>query len=570
MKKIYSSLFVVFLFYAAQAQTPYQRVYTALNTKCQNAACHSATATDASAALKFDGTEDDVYNAIFNVSSSYASSVNKHERLVKPQHPYYSFLLRKVAGAGFDTDLAIDTATEGALMKDTSGNQLSNKEIEYIRQWIMFGAKKSYTNNEPQPNWQIVSDYYDNPVMTFLPKPAKPNPAEGMQMRMGPIFLPPNGQTEQEWMQQQEVNFPYLAEINKIDGFMNQQSHHFLLFAFSDSAAAVSELNNRNKNMGLVDITTLTTSFDGDKMLTASWQDDAEFELPTGTALFWARKTYLDMNYHVKNYNSTNILPTDFYFNIYFKPRNPNTIEMKSQLVNNAGLFLLQGTRTVDYDDPINNDNTKETRYLWALASHAHKFATDYDLYIRDTTGAIADKIYEGFYDYYNDYDLGYYSWDHPSIRYWPTFLPVKFGKHNGHNAGIVARTTWNVTQPFVSFGFTTNDEMQLFYYMYTSQDPNATTSVNDTKADNFNFTVMPNPMNNSGSLVYTLTDAAKVRASVVDVTGKEIALLEEENQAEGTHRVSIGNGDKLASGIYFARVTVNGNTYTQKFIVTE
>lgn len=570
MKKIYSSLFVVFLFNAAQAQTTFQRVYNTLNTKCQNQTCHSATASDASAALKFDGTESAVYSAIFNVSSSYASSLNKHEKLVKPQHPYYSFLLRKVAGAGFDTDLAIDTANEGALMLDINNQQLTNKEIEFIRQWIVFGAKQTYGNNDAQPDYQIISDYYDDPTMPFLPKPAKPNAGEGIQLRMGPVFIPPTGKIEQEWLQQQEVNFPYVAEINKIDGFMNQQSHHFLLFKFDDSTQAASEFNNRNKTLALVDITTLTTSFDGNKQLTASWQDDAEFVLPTGTGLFWDQKTYLDMNYHVKNYNNTHILPCDFYFNVYFKPRSTATIEMKSDLINNSTLFLAQGTRTVDFDDPTNSNSTKETRYLWALASHAHKYATDYDLYVRDTTGVIGDKIYEGFWDYYNNYDLGYYAWDHPSIRYWQDFLPVNFGKHNGHNSGVVARTTWNVTQPFVTFGFTTNDEMQLFYYMYTSQNPNETTGVKEAGADNFKFTVMPNPMNNNGSLVYTLDKAAKVKASVVDVTGKEVATLSEENQDSGTHRVSITDNQKLANGIYFARLTINGNTYTQKFIVTE
>ncbi|HLP51306.1 MAG TPA: T9SS type A sorting domain-containing protein, partial [Chitinophagales bacterium] len=393
--------------------------------------------------------------------------------------------------------------------------------------------------------------------------------SEGLQLRMGPIFLPPNGQIEQEWMQQQEVNFPYLAEISKIDGYMNQQSHHFLLFKFTDSASAAIEFNNRNKTMALVDITTLTTSFDGDKQLTASWQDDAEFVLPTGTALFWDKKTFLDMNYHTKNYNNNNVLPCDFYFNIYFKPRSNATIEMKSQLVNNAGLFLGNGVSTKDYPDPNNGDNAKHTRYIWSMASHAHKFATDYDLYVRDTTGGMT-KIYEGFMDYTNDVDLGYYAWDHPSLKYWPEFLPVKFGKHNGNNAGVVARTTWNVTQPFVTFGFTTNDEMQLFYYMYTERNPLLETGVTETTADNFNFTVMPNPMNNSGSIVYTLDTKAKVQATVVDVTGKEVAVLSEENQDSGTHRIAISDNQKLSSGIYFARLTVNGTTFSKKFIVTE
>jgi hypothetical protein len=564
MKKHSTLLLLILVTAAVSAQTPYQRVYNTLNTKCQNSSCHSATSSEA---LKFDGSENAVYSAIYNTLPQNASSVAKSERQIRPGHPYLSFLLRKVAGASFDGDLAID-ANEGALMEDINGDPLTNKEIEYIRQWIMFGAKKTYGNNEEQPNWQLVSDYYDNPTMPFLPKPAKPAAGQGLQVRMGPVFLPVSGETEQEWMLQQEINFPVTPEVYKVEGVMNQQSHHFLLFQFWDSTAAADRGNNV---FGMQKVSLLggTTSFDGDKNLTASWQDDAEFVLPQGTGLFWDKKAYLDMNYHVKNYNATSVLPCDFYFNIYYRPRSSSTIEMKSNLVNNVGLFLPQGVQTRDYADETNNDG-KEWKYLWMISSHAHKYGTDYDIYVKDTTGNMNNKIYEGFYDYANGFDKGFYDWEHPGILYWPDLYPVKFGKHGNVNAGLVARTTWNVTEPFVTFGFTTNDEMQLFYYMYTSQPLDAATAINDDTQKGIALSVYPNPMNGSGQIVYTLEKGAKVSASVVDVTGKEVATLSEENQTEGTHQITLGSNEMLAKGIYFANLNVDGVVYTKKFIVTE
>lgn len=566
MKNLYAFILLVSVATISNAQTPFERVYTILNTKCQNSNCHSSTATDGSQSLLFDGSQSAVYNAIYEVVPGNASSVAKHEKLVKAGHPYMSFLLRKIAGASFDTDLSID-ANEGALMTDTGGNQLTNKEIEFVRQWIMFSAKQTYGSNDRKPDWQVVSDFYDNPVMGFLPKPAKPAAGTGLQFRMGPVLLPVTGEVEQEWLLQQEVNFPYLPEIDRIDGFMNQQSHHFLLFQFFDSASAAY----RDFGMERVQLAGTggsATSFDGNKYLTSAWQDDAEFQLPQGTALFWQQKTYLDMNYHVKNYNATAVLPCDFYFNIYFKPRSASTIEMKSNLVNNATLFLPQGTQSRDYDDETNND-AKQWKYIWALTSHAHKYATDYDIYIRDTTGTITDKVYEGFWEYTNNYDKGFYDWEHPSTEYFPNFLPVKFGKHGSKNAGLVARTTWDVQQPFVTFGFTTNDEMQLFYYFYTSELPDGVNAINDDKSKPIFFDVMPNPMNGTGKLVYQLDKSAKVQASVVDITGKTVAELSEENETEGVHEVSMNN-EQLAKGMYIAKLTINGNVYTKKFIVTE
>src|SRR5258706_13107848 len=119
MKTFYTFFFLCFSFVSLIGQTPspYSRVYNTLNSKCQNSTCHSATSVGDN--LKFDGTSNSVYNSIFKMPSAlYPGLTAKYEKLVKPQHPYYSFLLRKVAGAEFDMDLAIDTATEGSLMKD--------------------------------------------------------------------------------------------------------------------------------------------------------------------------------------------------------------------------------------------------------------------------------------------------------------------------------------------------------------------------------------------------------------------------------------------------------------------
>lgn len=583
MKKIYT-LVLVFILVNANAQTAFQRVYNTLNTKCQNATCHSASAVDGSESLKFDGTESQVYAAILNVPSANANSVAKYEKLVKPQHPYMSFLLRKMAGASFDTDLSID-ANEGTLMNDINGSALTSKEIEFVRQWIIYGAKQTYGGNDPQPSWQNVSDYYDNPASPFLTKPPKPAVGTGMQFRMGPIFLPTTGQTEQEWLQQQEVNFPYLAEVNEIDGFMNQQSHHFILFKYTDSLAAtdpnhVDYQGNQNvaadiDNSALVSILT-HTSFDGDKYLTAAWQQDDNLVLPAGTALMWEKHTYLDMNFHMKNYNATSVLPCDFYFNVLYKPRNPNTLPMISNLVNNGALFLLQGVRTVDHDDQDNSIPQSEVRYIWNMTGHTHKYGTGFDIYQRDTLGQLGDKIYDG--TSITTYPGGIYadgtpgSWDHshPPIEYFPDLLPIPYGKHNGHNSGLVSRATWNILEPFVTFSFQTTGEMELFYYMYTTEVPNAVTAINDDSQKGIYFQVMPNPMNDNGKLVYTLTNSAIVDASVIDITGKLVAQMTNETEDAGVHEINIGNAQKLSSGIYYARLSVNGTVYTKKFIVTE
>jgi hypothetical protein len=567
MKKRYFPFFLIFCLAHVKAQTPFQRVYTILNTKCQNTSCHSSASTGDN--LKFDGTSTDVYNSIFNSSSAlFPTTSDKFEKLVKPQHPYYSFLLRKIAGKDFDLDLAIDSITEGSLMKDISGSALTNKEIEFIRQWIMFGAKKTYSTGDAQPDWQVVSDYYDTPSFSFLPHPPKPAPGAGIQLRMGPIFLPATGETEQEWLQLQEINFPTVPEVYEIDGYMNQQSHHFLLFRYADSTAAFSS-GSDGDNMAKVSMTTFTTSFDGDKFLTGAWQDDKEMILPQGTALMWDQKTFLDLNYHVKNYTGTAVLPCDFYFNVLYRQRNPNTIPMLSHLINNALLVIPPGVHSFDYDDGDNSLNIKQTRYLWTTAGHTHQKGTGFDIYVRDTTGQITDKIYDGTYDYEHSVATGVWDWQHPPVEVWPALYPVRFGRHNGNKSGLVCRATYDVDQ-YTFFSFQTTGEMQLFSYNYTLQPIGGATAINDDSKKGIYFEVMPNPMNDKGKLVYMLEQPSKVEASVLDITGKTVAQLSEELEEEGVHEINIGSGEKLSSGIYFARLSINGTMYTRKFIITE
>lgn len=578
MKHFFTGLLLFFVV-ALQAQTPFTRVYTTLNTKCQNSTCHSATAVDASASLRFDQSAVNVWSALYNKDAQNASSVAKHEKLVKQQHPYYSFLLRKIAGAGFDTDLALD-ANEGDLMKDINGDQLSKKEIEFIRQWITFGAKQNYSSGEPQPNWALVNQFYDelatSGIDRFLPKPPKPAANEGIRLRMGPIFLPVTGEIEQEYCQQQEVYFPVLPEVHQIDGFMNQQSHHFLLFKYNDTAAAKN--GNATNVDNLAKVQGLTTSFDGDKQLTTSWQTDANMTLPEGTGLFWDQKTVLDMNYHIKNFNASFVLPCDFYFNVYFRPRSANTIEMKSQLSQQTlTLIIPPGVQNITYDDP-ENKGAKEWRYLWMTSGHTHEWGTAFDLYLRDSLGNLGAKIYDGggVQTYGNSYyenstSPGTWDWAHPPIAYWPDLLPVKFGKHGNKNAGLVSKASYNNTTGNVLFFSTqTNGEMQLWYYMYTSEPLRSATAINDNNKKGIYFEVMPNPMNQNGKLVYTLDKTAKVESSIMDVTGKTVAQMANEVQEDGVHEINIGENEKLSAGIYFAKLSIDGIVYSKKFIVTE
>jgi hypothetical protein len=70
------------------------------------------------------------------------------------------------------------------------------------------------------------------------------------------------------------------------------------------------------------------------------------------------------------------------------------------------------------------------------------------------------------------------------------------------------------------------------------------------------------------GTLAYMLTTSATVHASIIDITGQEVAVLKDEKEQAGNYNIDLGGEVALSAGIYFARVSVNGETYTKKFVV--
>jgi hypothetical protein len=83
-----------------------------------------------------------------------------------------------------------------------------------------------------------------------------------------------------------------------------------------------------------------------------------------------------------------------------------------------------------------------------------------------------------------------------------------------------------------------------------------------------------PNPFNPSTMLTYRLKVAAQVRLSIYDITGREVTRLIDQYQYVGEYNVTwdsnLNNGQKLASGMYVARLSVDNNSISRKMLLTK
>jgi len=81
-------------------------------------------------------------------------------------------------------------------------------------------------------------------------------------------------------------------------------------------------------------------------------------------------------------------------------------------------------------------------------------------------------------------------------------------------------------------------------------------------------YTVFPNPNNGVMNVDFNLENQTNVKLELVDLLGKTLDLAVNKELGAGEHHFEFGKNIKLASGIYFAKLSVNGKIYTQKVIV--
>jgi hypothetical protein len=85
--------------------------------------------------------------------------------------------------------------------------------------------------------------------------------------------------------------------------------------------------------------------------------------------------------------------------------------------------------------------------------------------------------------------------------------------------------------------------------------------------ADYFLSANRPNPFSTSTFIEYTMPESGKVKLSVLDMLGQEIAVLVDATQGAGSYTVEFSAAG-LATGVYIYKITVDGET--RDFISTE
>ena len=124
--------------------------------------------------------------------------------------------------------------------------------------------------------------------------------------------------------------------------------------------------------------------------------------------------------------------------------------------------------------------------------------------------------------------------------------------------------TTYQVYMLFRNIGSSTNCAIR---DTFTIQVENcvSTTSIDNLIKD---VTIAPNPFTTNAILSYNLNQRADVTIEVFNLVGQKVSTLANEKQPAGEHQLQLGDAINRTKGVYFVRLSIDGQALTKKVIV--
>ncbi len=164
---------------------------------------------------------------------------------------------------------------------------------------------------------------------------------------------------------------------------------------------------------------------------------------------------------------------------------------------------------------------------------------------------------------------------------------------NNGNLANSSGGTTAGIYVPFFDWGFynlTLHPNFQSFvnedhvnFRFYFQEDVGGVGMGNRFYLDEVNFTtpvgineltksigfnVYPNPTSDIFNLQFTLSNSAKIKYQIQSITGSTFIEEAEQLYLEGEYKIILNKNKKLAKGIYFLNLEMNGIKMSRKLVV--
>jgi hypothetical protein len=405
-----------------------------LTPTCAVAGCHASTADATYNQHKLILAEGQAWDELVNQAPQNAAAALRGLKLVKPGASDLSLLYHKVT---CETGHHSNLGNLGAQMP-LGGQVLSKGQVEFIKQWIDKGASKTAADADDA----LLKD--NTPCQTEVQPLTPPAAGTGFQMTISPFDIPKNFERE-VFVRKNSPNTDTVF-VNRLQMRGGNNSHHFVVYGFRNLTLlpAPNVLRDlRDPVTGVMNSSTLL-EMQNHVFMGGGTDVNTDITLPTGVAIKMAPGTPVDLNAHY--FNRTNFTLTgQNYINFYTVPRGAVQFEAKTLDLNNFDISIPANTRRTFTKNFTFNSLTR----VVMLTSHFHKLGEKFVI-----------KIFGGPRNgevvYTNT------SWEHPLVLSYPTPIILQPGE------GLTSEVTYfnNTSQP-VSFGLTSQDEMNIIFGYY-------------------------------------------------------------------------------------------------------
>ena len=401
-----------------------------LNTSCAISGCHASTTDPGFAQHGLLLTPGKSYANLVGVTPKNSAAAAMGMKLVKPSDLDNSFLIHKIA---CEANHHTTTANFGAKMP-LGGNFLTKGQVAFIKEWVAKGASAT----DGSVNQSLLKD--SSACQPSVIPLEVPPVGSGFQMKIEPFDIPSN--FEREIFIRKNTPNTQTVYVNRIQMRGMSNSHHLVVYSFRNSTTLPAEnvmRDLRNSN-GMLNLEYLQNHV----FMGGGTDVNTDFTMPPGVALKINPSTPLDLNAHYFNKTSL-ILKGENYINFYTTPENSVKNVAKTFDLNNLEIVLPAGERKTLVKNFTFNEQTR----VVLLTSHFHKLGEKFVI-----------KIYGGPRNgeiIYTNTD-----WEHPASISYTTPIVLKAGE------GLTSEVTYyNKTNKTVTFGLTSEDEMNIIFGYY-------------------------------------------------------------------------------------------------------
>lgn len=398
---------------------------TVFANNCTN--CHSAGSQFASqSGLILDRAV--AYRNLINVAAVNDNARTDGLQLVVPGNSAKSLLYQKLLL--WDPNHVRDYGAPMPL-----GDQsLSVGQLEFVRRWIDAGAPQ--TGEVADAN--LLNDV-TRPV--FQPFSPLVPPQVGYQLKIEPFDVAAH--FERELFVSRKLNNPAPIYITRVETKMRLNSHHLLLYTFSDNIPKfivpqpdqIRDIRNADGGMNILNMLPMGYHV----FFAGSMTPTGGYQFPPGIALELPANATLDLNSHYVNTSGAS-LPGEIYANLYTVDKASVQKVVRTLFMTNDAFVLPPGQRTTI----TRTFNVSAVTTIIMLTSHMHMHGEKF--LIRIAGGARnGETVYEST------------SWSDPRITTFDQPIVLQPGE------GLTSEVTYNnTTAKSLGFGLTSEDEMDI------------------------------------------------------------------------------------------------------------